>query len=389
MYRLFSGHKHHEIPEMSGAKVYFKGLNGLRAIAAISVVLSHIVLSAHHFGFRKKENIEFANFSVTIFFALSGFLITYLLLSEKEKFRHVSLRKFYIRRILRIWPLYFLYLGLALAATMIWSPEILPGSIAWYFFLGANVPFILGTGIPLVLHYWSLGVEEQFYLFWPVLVRNSTNVFRGVGFFLIGFLVLKIIFRIIHSETGYVIPYMILDVTRFDCMAIGALGAILFFRKSRLFLKTCFSVPLQLLAWASLVLVAFDRFHIASLFDHEILAGLIVVLMVNVSSNQRTLVRLDYKVFDFLGKISYGIYVLHPLVIFLLAKYLGARLAVLPVWIQAAILVLIVLGITIGLALLSYQFFEKPFLRLKEKFAIVPSSPEVIRPDAERSGAKK
>lgn len=104
---------------------------------------------------------------VTLFFVISGFLITYLLLNEQEKSHRVSIPKFYMRRILRIWPIYYFYLIVALSVTTLWSDS----NIWYYIFFGANVPFILTVGIWPIVHYWSIGVEEQFYLYWPWIVK--------------------------------------------------------------------------------------------------------------------------------------------------------------------------------------------------------------------------
>src|SRR6478735_4462608 len=95
-------------------KIHLKGLNGIRAIAALAVVFSHLGLSQLDFGIPTKNSIDLAGYGVSIFFSLSGFLITYLLLIEKERFGDIQIRQFYVRRILRIWPLYYFYLLITL-----------------------------------------------------------------------------------------------------------------------------------------------------------------------------------------------------------------------------------------------------------------------------------
>lgn len=355
------------------SKIHFKGLNGIRAIAAIIVLLSHTGPELHMFGLKDITGFEFASFGVTMFFALSGFLITYLLLMEKTNYKHVDIKKFYVRRILRIWPLYFLYLFLALLATAYYFPELLPGSAGWYFVLGANIPFIFGTAIPLIRHYWSLGVEEQFYLFWPLLIDKTKKVFRTIAIFLVAWLILKGFCRLYQIKTGNDIPYMAMQITRFDCMAIGAMGAILFFEKKKRFLQFCYSYAAQIIAWGSLVLIVLDRFHVASIIDDEILAVLVVIIIVNVASNPKTLISLENKLFDFLGRISYGIYVYHPLVVFMLSRILKNWFNLGYNSYVAAIFVLTLVS-TILIAYVSYEFFEKRFLQLKTKFAKVASS---------------
>src|SRR5689334_8705907 len=103
----------------SDGVIYLKGLNGIRTIAAFGVLLAHLKLWASDLKNTINEN-PWGPFGVTMFFALSGFLITYLLLKEKDQSNgKIAIRKFYVRRILRIWPLYFLYLFICLTALFV------------------------------------------------------------------------------------------------------------------------------------------------------------------------------------------------------------------------------------------------------------------------------
>ncbi|MES1218996.1 MAG: acyltransferase, partial [Bacteroidota bacterium] len=214
--------------------VHLKGLNGLRAIAALAVVVSHTLLFSKQFGLSKSTGVDLAGFGVSIFFSLSGFLITYLLLLEKDRFTTINIKAFYIRRILRIWPLYYFYLFLSVIMILIFHLGDLPGSLIYYIVLCANIPFIAGTELPLIGHYWSLGVEEQFYLFWPWIVKKTTRLIKVLLIFISIFLVLKIGLRLLHIKTGLLWPYLIIHVSRFECMAIGALGAVFFFKQNKI-----------------------------------------------------------------------------------------------------------------------------------------------------------
>lgn len=146
--------------------IYFSGLNGIRAIASIAVVISHITLALGTFGldpfvFGKAKDgtpkgLLLAGYGVTMFFVLSGFLITYLLQVEKQK-NDINIYKFYMRRILRIWPLYYLYMLIV----FVWITMMQSGApfSTWFFYLFymANIPFMMGSSIGLLAHYWSLG----------------------------------------------------------------------------------------------------------------------------------------------------------------------------------------------------------------------------------------
>jgi len=358
------------------SQFHLKGLNGLRAIAALAVVVSHmLVLGASLFGFQEnKRGLDLGGFGVSIFFSLSGFLITYLLLKEKEKFKTINIKAFYIRRILRIWPLYYFYLAISVITILVLNLDHLPGSLWYYIFLCANVPFIIGTELPLVGHYWSLGVEEQFYLFWPWVIKRSKNLLRFLLIFIGTIVVLKLGCRILYAKTGLLWPYNVIHVTRFECMAIGALGAVLYFQQHPLFRRLVFHPATQVIAWLAIGLMMLNLFHVASIIDNDIVAGITVILIMNVAMNEKTFIGLDHRLFNFLGKISYGIYIYHPLVIFFLHQWIGDQFPGLSLPARYLVAFSMVLAGTVLIAWASYEFFEKKFLRVKEKFALVPSS---------------
>lgn len=167
---------------MSNKPIYFPGLNGLRAIAALAVVISHTTMALNDFNLDstifgaledgRPKGINLASYGVSVFFVLSVFLITYLLLAEK-KVQEIDIKKFYLRRLLRIWPLYYLYFIIALLVLYYLGQELKLNTLLLYIFFAANVPYIVDTKLLFLDHYWSLGVEEQFYLFWPWLVKKN------------------------------------------------------------------------------------------------------------------------------------------------------------------------------------------------------------------------
>ena len=190
---------------MPKSAIYLPGLNGLRAMAAVSVVLSHTIHALGQFKLNPfllgtnndggTQGLLLAGFGVSIFFALSGFLITYLLLIEKEQ-AGIDIKKFYVRRILRIWPLYYVYLLLALITIISLNLYFNRTALLLYVFYSANIPFILGITLPFLVHYWSLGVEEQFYLFWPWIIKKVNMNLQTVILFLIVVLIAcKLIFH--------------------------------------------------------------------------------------------------------------------------------------------------------------------------------------------------
>ena len=206
---------------MKDERIYFPNLNGLRFIAAFLVIIHHIEQIK---SFLKIDNylevIPFVGIigklGVVLFFVLSGFLITYLLLAEEQKYKKISIKKFYIRRILRIWPLYFLIILLSLLILPNISIFTLPGfgkdvvhqylffKIILYAVFFPNLVFTLFGMVPYAAHTWSVGTEEQFYLVWPIILKYFKK-FRIVLMFLIIFLYL-IIAQVISSHYTNFIP---------------------------------------------------------------------------------------------------------------------------------------------------------------------------------------
>jgi peptidoglycan/LPS O-acetylase OafA/YrhL len=366
--------------------IYFPGLNGLRAIAALSVVVFHLTGNFEAFGLSPyvfgtlpdgtPKGFRMAGFGVTIFFSLSGFLITYLLLAEKNK-QEINIPNFYIRRILRIWPLYYLYLLAALVVIYFFDLRFDGLVLLAYIFFAANFPFILeniphtaDVTLPHLRHYWSLGVEEQFYLLWPWVVKKTNKHLTIIVVAIITILVaLKLFFHFFYMHS---IAAATFNVIRFDCMLIGALGAILYFNKQPLFLKLTNNKISQAIAWCVIALLVLNRFHIASVIDHEIISVVTLILIIGQITVSNRLINLEIGICNFLGKISYGIYVIHELVIFF-AAFLFKHVDVTP-YIKYSLAYTFVIGVTVLLSWLSYEYVEKRFLKIKTRFTAVASS---------------
>ena len=364
---------------MKTKSIYFPGLNGLRAIAAVAVVISHITLALKEFHLNpyilgksedgKSEGLLLAGFGVSIFFVISGFLITYLLQVEKEV-NNISIKKFYLRRILRIWPLYYAYLILALITIIVFKLDWNVKSLLLYIFYAANIPIILDTALPFLSHYWSLGVEEQFYLFWPWFNKKiGKNLITVILILIILLLGTKVGLHLFRPNS---LLESIIHVTRFHCMMIGAIGAILYKQSNHWFLKLTDNKIAQGICWFILFLVAINKYHFASIIDNEIISIVALVLIIGQINIKNRLINLEINILDFLGKISYGIYVIHPLIICWLSKAFDHISVETPY--KYFEVYAITLGLTILLSFLSYKYFEQYFLKLKKKFVVVPSS---------------
>jgi len=366
------------VEKMKDKSLYLPGLNGLRAIAALSVVISHtdFLPGITDFGLDRIFSfaISMGAFGVTLFFVISGFLITYLLIQEVDKQQDVSIKKFYIRRILRIWPLYYLFLIVSFGVYLLFgrAQEMTGNGMWFYVFFSANIPFIFNSGqIFILLHYWSIGVEEQFYLFWPWIVHFvRKKLLTTAGLIFLSLFFIKLVLWAMFGPNFY--GYRILNVTRFDCMMVGAIGAILYFNKNNLFMSLFGSKIMQAFSWILFILVSTEVIHIPFPIAQEVISVAVLSIIIGQVTVKKRIINLENKLCDFVGKISYGIYVIHPLILLLFSKLYY------PLNIPSGIKYVLVFGtsltVTISVAWLSYTYFEKPFLKLKSKFAVVQSS---------------
>lgn len=348
--------------------IHLPGLNGLRAIAALSVLWGHTF--QHDFGNWGIDGfgLPVVADGVTLFFVISGFLITYLLLQEQEQSQGISISKFYLRRILRIWPIYYLYMFIALSMTTLWSDP----NIWYYIFFGANVPFILTVGIWPIVHYWSIGVEEQFYMFFPWIVKSSHGKNTRLLTMAITICALWLLCKwSIYLGWGTTTVYRFFSVTRFDCMMIGAIGAILYFSKDKWFNQLMSN---RLLGLLCLLLLFFSQLWI-DIVPAPMRSLIIALLSLGCIMSQlyHPIINLENRVCDFVGKISYGIYIIHPLLIFLLSGIYRSWGFYPSIGLATIFIYLLVTLSTIFIAWLSYRLYESPFLRLKNRFAIIHS----------------
>jgi peptidoglycan/LPS O-acetylase OafA/YrhL len=179
-------------------KSHLPSLDGIRAVAVFLVVFYH--LGVRGIG---------AGMGVLIFFVLSGFLITWLLLKEEERFGRISLKLFYARRTLRIFPAFYVYWFLVIGLSIIASRHIFKAqAISSFFYVNNYYQAIFGDPNTGLSHTWSLGVEEQFYVLWPVtflLLRNNHGRIRFLLWSIAAvWLYREFLIFIVHRPQGYI-----------------------------------------------------------------------------------------------------------------------------------------------------------------------------------------
>jgi peptidoglycan/LPS O-acetylase OafA/YrhL len=342
-------------------------LDGLRGLAALTVVLFHLYITVVPFGWA----------AVDLFFVLSGFLITGIVLDQVE--RPSFLRNFYARRSLRIWPIYYLTLVILLIATAVtWRCWV-----TYAFYLQNTSFYLMGVDElkgkvfapewPMLNHAWSLAVEEQFYLIWPgLIVLTGRNRVRSLA-------ILALAGSVAARWAGY--PHTLL-ISRCDGLALGALLAAVLHvpgaspdTRRKAVIRPLLRIALAIVGLLSIRLgwewwtgriqlpLGFRMEDSAAEVLAASLLAFIVVAWVVLESGHRRLAWLRWKPLRALGTISYGLYLYH-------VPVLHSVDAVIPRSMPGfrAVEGLLTLSFTIGIAALSWRLIEQPLLRLKGRF---------------------
>jgi peptidoglycan/LPS O-acetylase OafA/YrhL len=341
-------------------------LDGIRAIAVFLVLF-------YHLGNEQALPFFPGPLGVLGFFVLSGFLITWLLLKEQEKTGSISLKGFYRRRALRIFPAFYVFWMLSVGSRLLWHGA---GQVPWsqalsaFFYVSNYFHAIFHPSPDFILHTWSLSAEEQFYLLWPLAFLLLSRRRR----FLIGGLSLVIAAIWVHrlhvwmaAHAAYYITYAF--DTRADALLVGCLLAlVLKERLAQRFLST-----LGQPVWAPLVtasLIGLSVFAGRRSEAFELTDGLAIEpLLVAVLICQLVLLSacwpwqwLNSKPATYLGRISYPLYLYH-----MLATHLATRVAEHFPALGTPFFVALAVLIAIAISACSYEIVEKPFLALKTK----------------------
>jgi prepilin-type processing-associated H-X9-DG protein len=370
-------------------RVFFPGLNGLRFLAILLVIIGHIEQNKSWFDYNYLDT-PFANIiagtGLTFFFVLSGFLITYLFLSEKKETNTIFVRNFYIRRAFRIWPLYFLIIIVAfLIMPKIGIMEI-PGltdqihtdfylKFFLFLILLPNIALLYFPGIPYAAHTWAIGVMEQFYLVWPWAIKQTKRYLHLMIGFIFAILIIRatIVFLDGHVENELVFNIMTgvnryLTQARFDSIVIGGIGAYILFYKKVNILNIIYNKFIQISVYGVLIVSMIVGLQLPYI-GHEFYAVLFCIIILNVSSNPDTLVNLEIKSLSYLGKISYGLYMYHPIAIVICLLSLNQLFkSDFDSIISNIFLYFLSITLTIIMAVISYYLYEKRFLKLKNRF---------------------
>ena len=347
------------------------GLDSLRAIAALAVIFGHIEIFKNraaapnlleYFAFRGNL---IGHLGVIFFFVLSGFLITLLMFREIDLKNTLDIKSFYIRRIRRIWPLYY---GLLIMSALLTS--FIPSLTTLLLCLTilpniAEVFYQSWTPSPQI---WSIGVEEQFYLFWPFFILLfRKHILKSLTLFFVLYSLLPHLLQWFflhytsHDYTAIINNLFIVHGIKFNCMALGGIIAYLFHKN--LLQSNKVLTHLTTFAWYLALILWCFGFSLPY-FNDEFYALLFAIIILGVSRKIIDHSLLRNRSINYLGKISYGLYMYHWLLLILITPMFKDFLITTPI-LGSIIFYLVIIATTISVSHLSYHFFEKRFLKSK------------------------
>jgi len=376
------------IPEeaVKKEKIFFPNLDGLRFFSFLVVFLSHIFVTNYDhikeevwFKFIKGRVFYDGDLGVSFFFVLSGFLITYLLVKEKEFTGNVHISSFYIRRALRIWPLYYFcvlfgFLIFPLLKTAFGQvPNETANPVLCSLFLNNFNHIFNGPPDASVLSVlWSVAIEEQFYLLWPILFYLVRPRFYIYIFIVI--IIGSVIFRTVYVNR----QIEILTLGVISDMAIGGLGAYLTIANKN------FLEKLQKSHWivnfipyiAVIIFLLYRRELFSTTFlliiKRIIISFFFAWIILEQNFCKKSLFKISrLKTITKLGKYTYGLYCLHTiaiLVVVSILQKLGLNKHSWQIWLLQIPLAMF---LSIVISYFSFTYFESFFLKLKDKFAYI------------------
>jgi len=340
-------------------------LDGFRAISIVLILFCHSRLSGTFPGVLN-DIARQAEVGVTVFFVISGFLITNLLLTEESKNNHINIKAFYIRRAFRIIPVYALYIVFILIWRNFETFGLTKNNLVHVLTFTVNFDkykdWFLG-------HFWSLSVEEQFYLFWPALLLIFRKHLKTV-------LVVLVAYSCVARVIAHKFPeFEIISLSPFfiysDAIFIGAFGGILFFENPELFKHKIFNSRLAKLAAISLFLLfvyttEHGKLALISLPFGNAIISLSILFLITAyifPSDKAVYKFLNNKVIVHIGILSYSIYIWQQF--FFIGELKGF-------WRTFPYNIAVIYPVSLG----SYYLWERPFLSLKKLFSANKIQPQ-------------
>lgn len=373
------------------ANHYWPELDGIRTLAFLLVFISHVgalpeVNLLHPLVTGYNLLVKWGWIGVDLFLVLSGFLITILLLIERKTYGTIALKYFLIRRMLRIWPLYYLVLvlGVLILPAFHWmdigfysqafrimvETYLLP----YIFFLGNIALSVKIIAIsPMIVSLWTASMEEQFYLIWGSMLRWISKTMHLIAIIIILLFVAIITRFYLQAHSTSHTPYYYNTITHMDSLLVGSLAAFCWVRFEEI-IKSLSNILLAL----SLIIITSIVIYLPPIFDNQpsIVFAMTTIsiawtfFLLSVLSTPWLQKIFSLRYIAKLGKITYGMYLLHyPILITCLSvsrSHLFAHCSELLKW---NFNFFTTLALTVSAAMLSWQYFERPFNLLRKDFS--------------------
>lgn len=380
----------------SHRKVFFPNLDGLRTLACLAVFGFHgflTIVPQHSGSMRWFALFGSGHMGVNFFFVLSGFLITYLLLEENQQNQRIDLLGFYRRRVVRIWPLFYVciiygFLVLPFFMRLLHLPFHETASPWLHVFFLGNLDSVWKNVQPTASSLavlWSVAIEEQFYLVWPVLLLLLFRRWQ-LGAFLV-VISISVFFRYTHGHNDFLLYRHSLAVMSDMALGGAAAWASFYFPAFRQHIAGWSRWTIAGLYLAGLALWIMEK----RLPDTAVVAAtqrlmrsaifVLIILEQNYATNSWFKIK-NARWLTYWGTYTYGLYCLHPIVLEGL-MYGSDYLRLAPSALNTVLRVFISLPLSAGLAWLSYTYWEKPFLRLKTRRQLTPVATYPASPHSE------
>lgn len=347
---------------------YMPQLDSLRTFAVFFVLLEHWLYQAEW-----TKVFPLGMTGVTLFFVLSGFLITQILLKSrttaenKNENKFHSLRQFYIRRTLRIFPIYYL----TIFVLYYFNTESIRDKFLWFLFYASNIYFYeINNWSGSLSHLWTLAVEEQFYIIWPfiILFIPKKHLLKSIVSITILGPVFRTVLYLLGDRSEWALSFIfILTPSCMDCFGLGALIAYWSLTDDDPFLKRpILAYAFLIINIAVLVILSFAAESPFSIFLYRFSISAICMMIISKASRGFKGIAgsiLENPFLRYLGKVSYGLYLYHNFIPMIYSS-LG-----LPVMSNIYFNFVVQLMLLVILCTLSWYLIENPINNLKKKFS--------------------
>jgi peptidoglycan/LPS O-acetylase OafA/YrhL len=360
---------------------YFSELNALRFIGFIGIFFGHIFFSQDLKIVNSKLYSIFFDYgkilgyiSLDSFFVLSSFLITWKALEELKISGNFRFRNFLIRRTLRIWPLYFLIVLIGFSIQYLSSyfnleTSDLPSFWSFLFFV-LNFDIIVNgyEFLFFMVFMWSISVEEQFYIFWAIILKFCQKFLLIISIFLI---VVSLIFRLYVLGDNLSLNFN--TISALGNFGVGAISAMMAFKTTYLFnlirnmSKTQIMIMYLMMITVFVLMPYLTKYALFIVFQKLLFSIFYAFIILEQSYCTNSFFKVSIlKKFNFYGKISYGLYCYHGIIITIvmsLSYYLNSSLF------NSLVLYPIIIFIsTLIISVISFRYYESKFLKIKNKY---------------------